>query len=57
MAVGWTVEDVRDAVLRGEVSAVEVCQACLDRIAACNDGLNAFTTVTGERGTRARSGN
>ena len=49
MAVGWTVEDVRDAVLRGEVSAVEVCQACLDRIAACNDGLNAFTTVTGER--------
>ena len=49
MPIGRTVHEVRDAVALGEASAVEICQACLDRIAARNEGLHAFTTVTRER--------
>ena len=40
--------EMRDAVARGEASAVEICQAYLDRIAAFDGALHAFTTVTGE---------
>ena len=40
--------EIRDAVARGEASAVEVCQAYLERIAAFDNELHAFTTVTGE---------
>ena len=49
MAIEWTLHEVRNAVARGEASAVEICRACLDRIAARNEGLHAFTTVTRER--------
>src|SRR5205823_3785364 len=34
---------------RREISPVELTRACLDRIAAVNDDLRAFITVTGER--------
>jgi aspartyl-tRNA(Asn)/glutamyl-tRNA(Gln) amidotransferase subunit A len=34
---------------RREISPVELTRACLDRIAAGNDDLRAFITVTGER--------
>ena len=36
-------------VERREISPVELTRACLDRIAAGNDGLRAFITVTEER--------
>lgn len=36
-------------IARREVSPVELTRACLDRIAATNDELRAFITVTGER--------
>jgi aspartyl-tRNA(Asn)/glutamyl-tRNA(Gln) amidotransferase subunit A len=36
-------------VERREISPVELTRACLDRIAAGNDDLRAFITVTGER--------
>ena len=54
MAIEWTLHEVRNAVARGDASAVEICRTCLDRIAARNEGLHAFTTVTRERGTGAR---
>ena len=43
--------DLRDAagrLARRETSAAELTRACLDRIAAVNDSLRAFITVTGE---------
>jgi aspartyl-tRNA(Asn)/glutamyl-tRNA(Gln) amidotransferase subunit A len=36
-------------VARREISPVELTRTCLDRIAAGNDDLRAFITVTGER--------
>ncbi|MPZ17474.1 MAG: Asp-tRNA(Asn)/Glu-tRNA(Gln) amidotransferase subunit GatA [Luteitalea sp.] len=41
----WTAEELRSAVVRGDVSATEVCQASLERITEVNQTLNAFTTV------------
>jgi aspartyl-tRNA(Asn)/glutamyl-tRNA(Gln) amidotransferase subunit A len=40
---------IADAVRRGEVGAVEVVEATLDRIAAGNPRINAFTDVTAAR--------
>ena len=40
-----TLTDLRAAVAGGELSAVDVCQTYLDRVAATEDRLNAFTTV------------
>jgi aspartyl-tRNA(Asn)/glutamyl-tRNA(Gln) amidotransferase subunit A len=43
------VQSIRDAVARRECSAVDVCRAALDRIAALDPPLNAFRTVARER--------
>ena len=40
---------IRDAVVAGRVSAVEVCRAHLDRIESANSRLNAFNTIARER--------
>jgi aspartyl-tRNA(Asn)/glutamyl-tRNA(Gln) amidotransferase subunit A len=40
---------VRDAVRRGEQSAVEICEAALSRIDARDPELHAFNTVTRQR--------
>ncbi len=49
-----TVRDIRKAVTRREVSAVEVCRACLSRIARDDHRLHAFLTVD-EQGALARA--
>ena len=41
----WTVAGIRDAVASGDVSAREICERCLDNIAATDDRLGAFTAV------------
>ena len=41
--------EIRDAVASRQVSAVEVCRAALDRIAALDPPLNAFRAVAAER--------
>jgi aspartyl-tRNA(Asn)/glutamyl-tRNA(Gln) amidotransferase subunit A len=43
------VRSIRDAVANREVSAVEVCQAALDRIEALDASLNAFRAIARER--------
>jgi len=48
MGPGWTVEEIRAAVARGDASAVDICQAYLDRIAALDGSLHAFNTVMRE---------
>ena len=46
MAPGaWTATGIRGAVAAGDLSAREVCARCLDRIAAVDGRLHAFTTV------------
>ena len=45
--------DIRTAVAAGTVSAVEICRAHLDRIAAANPALNAFNTVCADRALAA----
>ena len=45
----FTATDVRQAVASGRTSAVEVCRAALERIAAADGALNAFRTVTADR--------
>jgi aspartyl-tRNA(Asn)/glutamyl-tRNA(Gln) amidotransferase subunit A len=45
----WTARRIRDAVARGETSAVDVCQFFLDRIAGVDSALHAFHTVPTER--------
>ena len=49
MKIEWTLRGARNAVAQGESSAVEICQTCLDRIAARDEKLNAFTSVASER--------
>ena len=49
MTAPETLRDIRDAVHRGDRSAVEVCTAALDRIAQRDPSLHAFNAVTGER--------
>jgi aspartyl-tRNA(Asn)/glutamyl-tRNA(Gln) amidotransferase subunit A len=48
-----TAQAIRHAVASGEVSAVEVCRAHLDRIADSNPSLNAFNTVSADRALAA----
>ena len=40
---------VRDEIAAGTVSAMEVCQAFLERIEEVNPSLNAFTLITADR--------
>jgi aspartyl-tRNA(Asn)/glutamyl-tRNA(Gln) amidotransferase subunit A len=51
-----TAREIRDAIADGQISAVEACQASLDRIAATNTHLNAFLTVAAESAL-TRAGN
>ena len=44
---GWTIEAARDALRKGEVSAVDLTMACLTAMDA-GDGLNAFVHKTPE---------
>lgn len=48
-----TARAIRDAVAGGHVTAVEVCRAHLDRIAAANPALNAFNTISAEHALAA----
>ena len=45
----FSVSDVREAVASGRASAVEICRAALDRIAASDGALNAFRAIAPER--------
>ena len=45
----FSVTDVREAIASGRASAVEICRAALDRIAATDGALNAFRAVAPER--------
>jgi aspartyl-tRNA(Asn)/glutamyl-tRNA(Gln) amidotransferase subunit A len=49
MDQAWTVARAGQAVRAGEISAVELAQTCLERIAAEEDRLHAFVTVAAER--------
>src|SRR3954447_5178220 len=44
-----TLREVRDAVRRGDRTAVEVCRQALARVEAQDSRLHAFNTVAGER--------
>jgi aspartyl-tRNA(Asn)/glutamyl-tRNA(Gln) amidotransferase subunit A len=45
----FSVTEVREAIASGRASAVEICQAALDRIAATDGALNAFRALAPER--------
>ena len=45
----FSARDVREAIGSGRASAVEVCRAALDRIAAVDPALGAFRVVAAER--------
>jgi aspartyl-tRNA(Asn)/glutamyl-tRNA(Gln) amidotransferase subunit A len=45
----FTVREVREAVSGGRASAVEICRAALDRIAAADGAVNAFRAIARER--------
>jgi aspartyl-tRNA(Asn)/glutamyl-tRNA(Gln) amidotransferase subunit A len=45
----FSVTEVREAIASGRASAVEICRAALDRIAATDGALNAFRAVAPER--------
>jgi aspartyl-tRNA(Asn)/glutamyl-tRNA(Gln) amidotransferase subunit A len=41
--------ELRKSLAAGELTSVELTQACLDRIAACDQSIGAFLRVDGER--------
>ena len=49
-----TATELAAAIASGETSAVEVTQACLDRIADVDETIHAFLYVDGERALDAR---
>jgi aspartyl-tRNA(Asn)/glutamyl-tRNA(Gln) amidotransferase subunit A len=56
MTAPMTARQIRDDVAGGRLSAVDACQAALDRIARLNPQLDAFQTVAAERALeRART--
>ncbi len=52
-ALPETARAIRDAVAGGDVSAVEIARAHLDRIAAANPALNAFNTISADHALAA----
>ena len=44
-----TATTLRNEIVAGRLSAVEVCRAALDRIETVNGSLNAFNLIAGER--------
>jgi aspartyl-tRNA(Asn)/glutamyl-tRNA(Gln) amidotransferase subunit A len=48
--------EIRDEIAAGRVSAVDVCQHALDRIAAVNPSLNAFNLVDPDRALARAAG-
>ena len=44
-----TATSIRDGIATGDLSAVDICRASLDRIGAVNASLNAFNLVDAER--------
>lgn len=44
-----TAMNIRDAIVKGELSALEVVQDKLDHIQSTNASFNAFTEVTRDR--------
>src|SRR5471030_2477776 len=46
---GATATSIRNGIATGDLSAVDVCRASLDRIGAVNPSLNAFNLVDPER--------
>ncbi len=49
MEAPFTAREIRDAITSGRASAVEICRAALDRIAAVDSDLGSFRTVAAER--------
>ena len=45
----FSVTEVREAIASGRASAVDICRAALDRIAATDGALNAFRALAPER--------
>jgi len=50
---GYTLHELRQLLLRRETSSVEVTRAFLDRIAATDEGLNLFITVSEQEALQA----
>ncbi|TWJ17546.1 Asp-tRNA(Asn)/Glu-tRNA(Gln) amidotransferase subunit GatA [Geobacter argillaceus] len=48
-----TIHELHDRLKKREVSSVEATQACLDRIAATDEKVNAYITVTGDEALAA----
>jgi aspartyl-tRNA(Asn)/glutamyl-tRNA(Gln) amidotransferase subunit A len=53
MIATWGVRELRDAVIRGEVTAEAVCREVLDRLPRIDAQLNAFVTVAHEQALEA----
>ena len=49
MTAPGTISEVREAIRRGDRSAVEICEQALARITAHDPALHVFNTVTAER--------
>ncbi len=47
--IDLTAREIRDGVANGSLRAVEVCRACLDRIASTDPSLHAFLSVVADR--------
>src|SRR5687767_2083212 len=47
--VNDSARSIRDGIVTGRFSAVEVCQTFLDRTEASNPALNAFTLISADR--------
>ena len=48
-----TVTELASRIRKGELSPVEITEACLARIEAHDDKLNAFITVTADKAREA----
>ncbi|HKD76593.1 MAG TPA: amidase family protein, partial [Ktedonobacterales bacterium] len=48
MEAGWTITEAGRALRSGAITSVALTQTCLERIAAIDERLKAFITVTAE---------